>query len=149
MLVNEPRNGFVRCGDGNPMKTLIVEDDAVSRLLLVELLSGYGPVTAVENGESALQTVQASLKLKLPFDLICLDIMLPGKDGQQILSEIRGAELDAGYLLGRGAKILMTTQKRDKDSIFSSFRELCDGYLPKPFAKSALQDQLRSLALIP
>jgi len=130
------------------MKTLVVEDDATSRLLLVQFLSEYGSVDAVDNGESALELIERSLKEHLLFDLICLDIMLPGMDGQKILGLIRNAEERAGYQVGRGSKILMTTSLRDKDNILTAFRSLCDGYLRKPFAKAALQEQLRTLTLI-
>lgn len=130
------------------MNTLIVEDDATSRLLLVELLSSYGPVNAVDNGHAALETVGASLSRRQPFDLICLDIMLPGMDGHAILKAIRDAEEAAGYPIGRGAKIVMTTALRDKSNILTAFRAMCDGYLPKPIDKAKLQEQLRGLMLI-
>ena len=130
------------------MKTLIVEDDATSRLLLIELLSPYGPASAVDGGISAIETVKASIERHQPFDLICLDIMLPGMDGHQILKAIRDAEEQAGFPIGRGAKIVMTTALRDKGNVLTAFRAMCDGYLPKPIDKAKLQEQLRGLSLI-
>jgi two-component system chemotaxis response regulator CheY len=130
------------------MKTLIVEDDATSRLFLVELLSGYGTVHAVDEGVLALDAVKASLEQRQPFDLVCLDIMLPGLDGQQILKSIRELEERHGYPVGRGAKVVMTTALRDKSNILTAFRAACDGYLTKPIDKAKLQEQLRGLFLI-
>lgn len=130
------------------MKTLIVEDDATSRLLLVELLKPHGPTDAVDNGRDALAAVKASLAMGKLFDLVCLDIMLPGMDGQQILKEIRRLEEAAGYPVGAGSKIVMMTALRDKDNILAAFRAACDGYLPKPIDRRKLEEQLRGLSLI-
>jgi two-component system, chemotaxis family, chemotaxis protein CheY len=130
------------------MKTLIVEDDATSRLLLVQLLSEYGPVCAVDGGAAALASADTALKQQAPFDLICLDIMLPDMDGHEILRKLRQAEERVGYLVGQGTKIVMTTALRDKDNVMSAFRAACDGYLPKPIDKTRLRQQLRELGLI-
>jgi two-component system chemotaxis response regulator CheY len=130
------------------MKTLVVEDNITNRLLLVELLMPYGNVTAVESGNSALLAVQSALSDRQPFDLICLDILLEGMDGQQTLREIRRLEEASGYPLGNGSKIVMTTALRDKNNILAAFRAACDGYLPKPIDRKRLEDQLRELSLI-
>jgi two-component system chemotaxis response regulator CheY len=130
------------------MKTLVVEDNITNRLLLVELLRPYGNVTAVESGSAALLAVTTALSNHQPFDLICLDILLEGMDGQQILKEIRLLEDASGYPLGNGSKIVMTTALRDKNNILAAFRSACDGYLPKPIDRKRLEDQLRELSLI-
>ncbi len=130
------------------MKSLIVEDDATSRMLLVELLSPFGPVQAFDSGPPALQSIQEGIRGRQLYDLICLDIMLPDMDGQEVLRRIRSAEESAGYPVGRGTKIVMTTALRDKTNIISAFRSACDGYLPKPIEKAKLVEMLRSLELI-
>jgi two-component system chemotaxis response regulator CheY len=130
------------------MKSLVVEDEATSRLLLVELLSRYGTVTAVTGGRAALSAIKEALAARAPFELICLDILLDDLDGHQTLKEIRRLEDVAGYPLGIGSKIVMTTALRDKDTILNSFRAACDGYLPKPINRKTLEEQLRELSLI-
>jgi two-component system chemotaxis response regulator CheY len=129
------------------MKTLIVEDDFTSRLLLQELLRSYGPCEVAVNGKLAVAAVASALKAKEPFELICLDIMMPEMDGQQALKEIRALENDHGRPSGRGARVLMTTALHDKQNIMQSFREQCDGYLVKPIDKAKLLDHLRELGL--
>lgn len=131
------------------MKCLIVEDDATSRLLLVELLSPFGTIQAFESGPPAIEAVRQSVAARSLYDLICLDIMLPDMDGQEILRSIRNIEEDAGFPVGRGAKIVMITALRDKTNILTAFRGACDGYLPKPIDKSRLREQLHGLGLIP
>jgi two-component system, chemotaxis family, chemotaxis protein CheY len=131
------------------MRSLIVEDDATSRLPLLELLSPFGTVRAFDSGPPALAALRVDLFARQPPDLICLDIMLPDMNGQELLRTIRSAEQDAGYPIGRGAKIVMTTALRDKTNVMSAFRNSCDGYLPKPIDKTKLHEQLRGMALIP
>ncbi len=63
------------------MKSLIVEDDFSSRLILLELLKSSGPTHVAVNGKEAVDAVRKGLEENEPFDLICLDIMMPEMDG--------------------------------------------------------------------
>ena len=80
------------------MKTLIVEDDFTSRLLMQELLKGFGMVKVAVDGQEGVEAVRLALKNGEPFNLICLDIMMPELDGQQTLRVIREMEEDKGIL---------------------------------------------------
>src|ERR1051325_3502593 len=111
------------------MKTLIVEDDFASRLLLVELLKTQGPVHIAVNGKEAVEAVRCSLEAAEPYDLICLDIMLPAMDGQVALREIRMFEQARKVISDSGAKIVMTTARDEIKSVFDAFDGLCDSYL--------------------
>jgi two-component system, chemotaxis family, chemotaxis protein CheY len=130
------------------MKTLIVEDDFTSQLLLRELLRGYGPCHVTLNGHEAVAAVAAALRVKAPYDLICLDIMMPEMDGQEALREIRALEKTHGFDIAQGSKILMTTALRDKDNVMRAFSEQCDGYMAKPIDKAKLVTYLRQSGLI-
>ncbi len=130
------------------MKTLIVEDDFTSRLLLQELLKTMGPSHVAVNGKEAVDAVRKAFEAKDPYDLICLDIMMPEMDGQQALKEIRSLEEKNGRAVGQGAKVLMTTALSDKSNIMESFRQQCDGYLVKPIDKGKLMDNLTQFDLI-
>ena len=83
-----------------------------------------------------------------PYDLVTLDIMMPKLDGQAALREIRSLEEEHGYVLGRGAKVVMTSALRDAKNIMSAFREACDGYLSKPIDKEKLFALLRKLEVL-
>jgi two-component system, chemotaxis family, chemotaxis protein CheY len=131
------------------MKTLIVEDDFTSCLLLQKILNIYGPLQIAVNGDEAVNTVRIALENGEPFDLICLDIMMPGMDGHQALREIRALEEKRGIFSTEGAKILMTTALNDIQNKTNAFYHLCDGYLTKPIQKEELLNELRKLALIP
>lgn len=131
------------------MKTLIVEDDFTSRLLLQELLKVYGLPHVAINGHEALEAVRAALAAKEPYDLICMDIMMPGMDGQQALREIRALEEANDIFSSEGARIIMTTALQDMQSKLDAFHGLCDAYLTKPIDKQKLLAELRGFGLIP
>ena len=130
------------------MKTLIVEDDLTSRVLLQGLLKGYGTSQVAVNGVEAVAAVTEALEADDPYDLICLDIMMPEMDGQQALVELRAAEERHGLGFGQGAKVIMTTALFDADNVLTAFREQCDGYLVKPIDKATLLDCLQKLDLL-
>lgn len=131
------------------MKTLIAEDDFTSRLLMQELLKQYGETHTAVNGKEAIEAVRRAVKVGVPYDLICLDIMMPEMDGQQALREIREMEKVRGIISSRGVKIIMTTALADPQNVMSAFYSLCDAYLPKPIRKVDLISALKSLKLIP
>ena len=74
------------------MRSLIVDDDNVCRMVLLHKLSPYGPVSYAVDGLGALAEVARSLAQNQPYDLITLDIMMPELDGQQTLKAIRRLE---------------------------------------------------------
>ena len=130
------------------MKTLIVEDDFTSRLLLQELLKSYGPSHVAVNGEEAVEAVNVALEAGEHYDLICLDIMMPKMDGHVALRIFRDQEEARGIRSSEGAKIVMTTALSDIQSVMEAYRNLCDGYLTKPIEKAKLLEELRKLKLI-
>jgi two-component system chemotaxis response regulator CheY len=130
------------------MKTLVVEDDFASRVLLQERLKSYGPVHIAVNGKEAIAAVRQALATQEPYDLICLDIMMPEMNGQEALRHIRDLEATAGKPPAEGAKIVMTTALRDVKNVSTAYSSLCDGYLAKPIEKDRLYAELRKLGLI-
>lgn len=130
------------------MKTLIVEDDFVSRLLLIKLLTPYGAAHPAVNGREAVEAARLALEAGEPYDLICLDVMMPEMDGQTALKRIRGLEAERGLSSRAGAKIIMTTALNDMTNVAGAYKGLCDAYLVKPILKTKLLHELSSLGLI-
>ena len=130
------------------MKTLIVEDDFTSRLLLQEYLKVYGTLHIALNGEEAVEAVRVALEAGKPYNLICLDIMMPKMDGQEALKEIRALEAAKGIWSTSGAKVVMTTALGNMKNVHTAFGNLCDSYLVKPIDKTKLLETLHQLALI-
>jgi two-component system chemotaxis response regulator CheY len=129
------------------VKTLIVEDDFTSRLLLQEMLKPYGAVHIAVNGQEAVEAFGAAMAAGEGYDLICLDIMLPEMDGYEALKQIRGIEESLGIPSHRGTKIIMTTALDHVKNVMQAFHGLCDAYLVKPIDKAKLMEQLHQYAL--
>ena len=130
------------------MRTLIVEDDFTSRLLLQTLLSSYGECHVAINGKEAVEAFRSSQSNGQAYDLICMDIMMPEMDGQEALQKIRDMEEATGILSSSGVKIIMVTALDDVKNVTSSFRSLCDAYVFKPVDTGQLLNQLKSLSLV-
>ncbi len=131
------------------MKTLIVEDDATNRQLLVEFLSQYGPVHEAANGFAALDLFTEAHNQGEPFNLICLDIMMPDLDGQETLKEIREIETDHEINSQDIVKVIMLTGLIDTENITTAFVDGgCHAYLTKPVSTKEIINQLVELELI-
>jgi len=115
------------------MRILVAEDEAKIGAYLQQGLSEAGfAVDRVENGSDALQHA-----LEEGYDLLILDVMMPGLDGWEVLARLRAA--------GRGVPVLFLTAR---DRIEDRVRGLelgADDYLIKPFAFAELLARVRSL----
>lgn len=129
------------------MKTLVVEDDFVSRRLLQRFLQSYGEVDIAVNGTEALAAFEMAIDDGAPYDLVCLDILLPRPDGIEVLKKIRAIEKE--HALSDGCKVVMTSALNDAKNIMGSFWKGAEAYLVKPIGRSALVRELENLKLIP
>ncbi|MBG0777338.1 MAG: response regulator [Desulfovibrionaceae bacterium] len=119
------------------MKICIVDDNEIVRVALSESLQRFGPCTLCKDGDQALAAVRESLELGEPFALILMDIMMPGRNGLEVLKAIRALEADAG--VGRRAKAFMLTAVSDGDKISEAYGAAgADAYLTKPVHTSEL-----------
>ena len=130
------------------MRILIVDDDADLGRLISNYLSSFGECEVAVNGQDAIESVKLAFEEAHPYDLICLDIMMPNLDGQDALKKIRDIEKEKGITVGEGAKVIMITALDDDDQRLVSFLRLCDGYLTKPFQKEELFEKLREIELV-
>lgn len=111
---------------------LLIEDDEQLRLPLLDHLQGQGfQVTACERGDTGLAQAMA-----LRFDLVLLDIMLPGLDGLELLARLREQQ---GIPV-----ILMSALGAEQDRI-TGFTQGADDYLPKPFSLAELDARIGAL----
>ena len=128
--------------DQKRIKVLIVDDNLTNRIFLSKCLEEYGSIESAENGREALDLFEKALNLGDPFDLICLDIMMPDMDGRKTLKLMRGLEDERGISLKDRSKILMLSALDDRDNVIGSFEDHCDGYLVKPFNRGEIQEYL-------
>ncbi len=130
------------------MRILIVEDDFASRKFLSELLSTYGECDITVDGIEALEAFMMAWDEGKPYDLICLDIMMPNLDGERTLQMIRDLEKKKGIEGADRVKIIMTTALNETDRVFNAFESGCEAYAAKPVNAEKLIDVLKKLRLI-
>lgn len=131
------------------MKALVVEDDFASRKLLQKILSPYGEVDIAVNGVEAIEAFSRSLEDGEPYDLICMDIMMPEMDGQTALKRIRAFEREKNIAPVDEAKVIMTTALDDpKNVVEAYYKGGATSYVPKPIDKQMLLHLLKNLGLI-
>ena len=115
------------------MKLLIIEDEAKTAAYLKKGLSEHGfVVDRCENGELGLESTQQA-----DYDLIILDVMLPGRDGWAVLSRFRSC--------GNQTPVLMLTARDAVEDRVKGLNLGADDYLVKPFAFSELLARVRTL----
>jgi len=130
------------------MRCLVVEDDFIQRRVMANFLAPFGSVDIAVNGVEAVRAHTLAIRDEAPYDLILLDIHMPGMDGMDALVKLRQLENDAGTDPGSGARIVMTTSVDAAETIKDSFRKQCDAYLVKPVLRFDLIKQLREFDLI-
>lgn len=116
-------------------KILIVEDEHhLAQGLRFNLEAEGHEVTVEETGEAALETIQGRPG---GWDLVVLDVMLPGKDGFSVASELRQAR--------QYVPILMLTARGSAEDVLAGFAAGADDYLPKPFELAILRARIGGL----
>jgi two-component system, chemotaxis family, chemotaxis protein CheY len=131
------------------MKSLVVEDDLLSRMLLLSILSRYGECHVAENGREAVVSVEKALQRGKPYDVMCLDIVMPVLGGQEALLQIRKIERQHGLGELDFLKVIMVTAIEDFDNITQAFESgHCEAYLTKPLKEEELLEHLTELGLI-
>lgn len=130
------------------MRILIAEDDLVSRKVIFKFLSSYGECDITIDGMEALEVFMMAWDEGKPYDLICLDIMMPELDGIKTLKTIREIENQKGVEEEKRAKIIMTTALNDKETVSNAFDTGCEAYAAKPLNMGKMVDVMKKLGLL-
>ncbi|MEM7248623.1 MAG: response regulator transcription factor [Acidobacteriota bacterium] len=114
-------------------RVLVVEDDPLIGAMIEVNLGQEGfDVTWVDRGDDGWERLQGER-----FDLVILDLMLPGLDGLQIASRLRRADV--------GTPVLMLTARGELDTKVDALERGADDYLTKPFAVAELLARAKAL----
>jgi len=121
------------------LKILLAEDDAFTAELLRQLLDKRGhPCHVASNGDDALTLVATG-----DFDLLFLDLRMPGRDGFEVIQRVRGAE----GATGKHMPLFVVTARLQKEDRKRCLDAGADGFLAKPIDASALWTVLERLEL--
>lgn len=126
------------------MKTLLAEDDFASRKFMDKYLSQFGDCDVTVDGEEAVDAFMMALEDGEPYDLVCLDVMMPVLDGYQVLQAIRDIEEGRGIAKENRVKIIMTTALNSEQNVKKAFELGCEAYSGKPIDVEKFEDVLKN-----
>jgi DNA-binding response OmpR family regulator len=132
----QQRETSIRSPDAMPKEKaciLVVEDDSAIRNGLIDVLifNGYRAEGAAEGAQGLAQALAST------FDLVILDVMLPGMDGFEICRRLRAQKPRQG--------ILMLTAKGAENDVVAGFQAGADDYVSKPFSLRELMVRIEAL----
>lgn len=127
------------------MRSLIVDDVEMNRELLALFLDGTGDLVFAESGEEALERVSETLAADSGFDLICMDISMPGMDGHEALKKIR--EMEVAHGSPRAVAFMVTSSSSPHDMFNALVEAGCDDYLTKPLMHKTFMELLEKHGL--
>ena len=123
---------------------MIVEDNKQSYELLQMMLQKYGLCDIVENGEDAFEQFKNAITEDDPYDVIFLDILMPGIDGNEVLRRIRAWEKEKG-ITEKKVQVVMASSKADTDTILTSYDDGCQHFFMKPYDMTELEDLMQKM----
>lgn len=128
------------------MRILVAEDDRLSRVFLKKFLVRYGECDVAVDGIEALDCFMDAVKQKKPYDLLCLDIMMPRLDGLKVLKAIRVLEKQHEL---KHTCIIMMTALADVEYVDQALELGCDAYAAKPIDTDKVETVMKNLGLLP
>lgn len=130
------------------LRILIVEDDFMVRQILRDILEPYGVVDIAVNGEEAVQAFRVAWRQDSPYDLICMDIMMPVMDGNAALIKIREIEVSYGIIGSEEVKVIMISALDDVKTVVKAYSKGgATSYIVKPIEKERLIGEMRAIGL--
>ena len=130
------------------MKILLAEDDFATRKFMANFLSKYGECDVTVDGMEAVDAFMMALEDGEPYDLVCLDIMMPVMDGYQALQGIRNLEKSRGITPEQGVKVIMATALNEERNVKMAFDLGCTIYSGKPIDQGRFEQALKKLGMI-
>ncbi len=127
------------------MKILVVDDERISRNVLTKTINPLGEIFAVNNSKKAFSMFKDALDKSEPFDLITLDVSMPGISGLKLLKKIRSKEQIHKIVKADRSKIIMVTSRMNVATVKECIQSGCDGYIAKPVNKYQLFNSLASM----
>ena len=135
--------GIAPAAPGKGLSVLVAEDNEINALLARALLSRLGHRPAIAgNGETAVDMWSAARAAGEPYDLVLMDVQMPGVDGLEACRRIRAAEAGAG----RPTRIIALTANAQADDRAACLTAGMDGLLVKPLDRERLREALEAAA---
>ena len=131
------------------MRILIAEDDLGSRKFMQQFLKTYGNCDVTVDGIETVDAFLLAWDEEDPYELICLDIMMPKLDGLKALKIIRELEKEKNVAEDKRVKIIMTTALNEQQTVYDAFDLGCEAFAAKPINQEKLKEVLEKLGVTP
>ena len=130
------------------LKCLVVDDDELGRELIVNALDGVANCMTATNGGEAVGSFRSAMDEGVPFDLIILDVLMPGMNGHEAGEAIRKIERERSIPLAKQVKIIVLTSLNTPQDVMNSFMSAQSAaHLVKPVEPAKLRETLGKLGL--
>lgn len=130
------------------MRCLIVEDVDFEREMMEFFLADHAEIDSACNGEEAVELFTRALAEGRPYQMVCLDILMPAMNGQAALKKMRQAEAAAGAGAHKAVIIMTTAMNSREDMEEALWQGECTDYLVKPIILADLVALMRKYKLI-
>jgi Response regulator containing a CheY-like receiver domain and an HD-GYP domain len=131
------------------MRALIVDDDFYSRIMLHDMLRPVADCHIAVNGEEAVDAFKRAIEDGRPYDLVCMDLVMPEMDGQQALREMRALEDERGVdHVDRCSIFVVSMVEDNRETNEAFFLGGADCFLVKPIEETKLLAELRDHGLL-
>ncbi len=129
---------------GKALSILVVEDNEINALLARALLTRLGHRASVAtNGEAAVESWQAAQTAGAPYDLVLMDVQMPGMDGLEAARRIRAVEADHN---AKPVRIVALTANASAEDRTACLAAGMNGLLVKPLDRERLSEELAGVA---
>lgn len=125
------------------MRCLVIDDEPIARLQLRLLLEGRGPVEEAPDAIAGLQRIRDAIADNDPFDLVCIDLSMPGPSGIDAIKMVQ--EVDKKLRHGKHTNVVVVTASDDQKDMRAALHQHVDGYLLKPVTPGQIVETIDPL----
>jgi CheY-like chemotaxis protein len=124
------------------MKMMIIDDVMMNVLVLRNIVQHLGQVDHFQNPAEGLNALAEAYRRGAPYDLLFLDIFMPGRSGLEVLKVVQKLNQEVP---GIKTKVVMVTSQKGRESFQAAMRDGAVGYILKPFQPERILEEVRRL----
>lgn len=125
------------------MRSLVIDDEPIARLQLRLLLESRGPVDEAPDAIAGLQRIRDAIADNDPFDLVCIDLSMPGPSGIDAIKMVK--DVDQKLRRGKHTNVVVVTASDDQKDMRAALQQHVDGYLLKPVTPGQIVETIDPL----